>query len=116
MNYGNDAYTKIKALNDHITNWKLTNEKNGTGRDWTIEDTIGWLAQQFSVPEGAVGRSIEEQAQARADTVAPMTTAEDWSRVALWLALVRSQWLRLTHVPTNLHSRWSVFRCSFRRH
>lgn len=81
--YGNDAYTKIKgSLNDHITNWKLTNEKNGTGRDWTIEDTRGWLAQQFSVPEGAVGRSIEEQAQARADTVAPMTTAnfEDIAR------------------------------------
>ena len=74
--YGNDAYTKIKgSLNDHITNWKLTNEKNGTGRDWTIDDTRGWLAQQFSNTEGVVGRSIEEQAQARADTVAPMTTA-----------------------------------------
>ena len=74
--YGNDAYTKIKSsLNDHITNWKLTNDKNGTSRDWTIDDTRSWLASQFSVPEGAVGRSIEEQAQARADTVAPMTTA-----------------------------------------
>ena len=74
--YGNDAYTKIKSsLNDHITNWKLTNDKNGTSRDWTIDDTRGWLAQQFSNTEGVVGRSIEEQAQARADTVAPMTTA-----------------------------------------
>ena len=74
--YGNDAYTKIKSsLNDHITNWKLTNDKNGTSRDWTIDDTRSWLAQQFSNPEGVVGRSIEEQAQARADTVAPMTTA-----------------------------------------
>ena len=40
--YGNDAYTKIKgSLNDHITNWKLTNEKNGTvARHWTLE--VGW--------------------------------------------------------------------------
>ena len=74
---GNEAYTKMKAsLDDHVKSWTLQNQKNGTEREWTKEDTIGWLAKQFTGTEGLTGRSIEEQAQARADTIAPMTTAD----------------------------------------
>lgn len=74
---GNEAYTKIKAgLDDHVKTWTLKNQKAGTEREWTKDDTVGWLAKQFSGTDGLTGRSIEEQAQARADTVAPMTTAD----------------------------------------
>ena len=74
---GNEAYTKMQAsLDDHVKSWTLQNQKNGTEREWTKEDTIGWLAKQFTGTEGLTGRSIEEQAQARADTIAPMTTAD----------------------------------------
>lgn len=80
---GDAAYTKMRAsLDDHIKTWTLQNQKNGTEREWTKDDTIGWLAKQFTGTEGLTGRSIEEQAQARADTIAPMTTAnfEDIAR------------------------------------
>ena len=80
---GDAAYTKMRAsLDDHIKTWTLNNQKNGTEREWTKDDTIGWLAKQFTGTEGLTGRSIEEQAQARADTIAPMTTAnfEDIAR------------------------------------
>jgi len=74
---GDDAYTKIKAnLDDHVKAWTLKNQKQGIEREWTKDDTVGWLAKQFTGTEGLTGRSIEAQAQARADTIAPMTTTD----------------------------------------
>lgn len=74
---GNDAYTKISEnLQDAKNQYALSEKKAGRTGDWTTEKTQEWLQSQFIVPEGATGRSIQEQAQARVDTLAPMTTAD----------------------------------------
>jgi len=74
---GNNAYTKISEnLQDAKNQYALSEKKAGRTGDWTTQKTQEWLQSQFIIPDGATGRSIQEQAQARVDTLAPMTTAD----------------------------------------
>lgn len=76
-NLGNDAYSLIsKSLQDAKDQYAIKEQKAGRSGAWNKEMTQNWLQKQFVIPDGATGRSIQEQAQARANTLAPMTTAD----------------------------------------
>ena len=74
---GDGAYTKLSEnLLDAKNQFAIKEKRAGRSGTWTNDMTRNWLQSQFIVPAGATGRSIQEQAQARADTLAPMTTAD----------------------------------------